>query len=54
MTGWNAYSTAQVCENGHVVNPDLENYPEKTEPYCSTVLVNVVTEAAKKAMFPAP
>lgn len=29
------YKTAQICLNGHIVNDNMEDYPEDTSNYCS-------------------
>lgn len=35
MTGKSVYYNAQICENGHVVNAWIDNYPGLEQAFCS-------------------
>jgi hypothetical protein len=39
--------TAQICLNGHVVTPQLDNFPAMSQNFCSTCGVKTITTCQK-------
>jgi hypothetical protein len=41
------YYTAQVCENGHVINTEIENFPGVEQTFCTTCGKQTLTACPK-------
>jgi hypothetical protein len=46
------YATAEVCRNGHPTTDDIQDYPERREPFCSDCGAATITacETCKTAI----
>ena len=38
------YRTAQICEDGHTVNPNIEEYPETNQKFCDKCGQSTITK----------